>query len=412
MSVRESSVLSLTAASFQASTELASAVVYARDKDVSRHLRNVLLRRALRWKLSLLRFVDVHFVANTLQLDILREEEAVRELGNVVALCRWCAKWKEPVPTHARNVFIIVLGSIVTALLSLQVDGQLMQGQVKEGVGAVLSHLLQNFPPGPCGFLVHCQGILLKYSVRRSVVVCSVLKEVIDSDEQLAALHAQVTAYGMAAHQHSTSTAPAANTATNTPSMKRPATAMSPRGSATSSAQNCAPHAASDVANKKPRKSRPFGDSATDGVVATPQSQQGEDRPRADIKTEPYHVTSSFHTPHTPDTDADSGEMQLGSGTRAHHAPPSRLRANNSFLSAIMEVPTVASPEASTPQTEPPSVPQTPAPTTAVQHSTIANFEFAPGSAAKSAKSTPSTKEPSGRPAVVAHVSKKFGGGF
>ena len=407
------SVLCLVATSFRASIELASTVNYGADKDAARHQRNVLLRRALRWKLNLLRFVDVNFIISALQPGMMKEKEAVSELGGVVSLCRWCAKWKEPIPNHARNLFIVVLGAVVSTLLSQRreedasgsSEDQSLQVQVKAAISAVLGHLLQSFPPGPCSFLVHCQGILMKYSVKRSAEVCGVLKEAIGSDEHLAVLHAQVTAQGVAAHTSLTLSVP---TATSTPSTKRPAATMNAHGSALNSLQDSAVHSANDV-TKKPRRPRTVDDNSADRALATPQSQQLKGRPHNAVKTEVHHTPAS--TLRTPETGISA--MEPGSGAHMYHAQTSKLRDNKSFLSAIMEVPTVTSPQASTPKTGPGvSVSQTLTPLPSGQSSTSANFDFAPGSAAKGAMSSRAQTEPGSRPNVVAHISKKFGGGF
>eukprot|EP01032_Pedospumella_encystans_P012695 gene12695-14668_t len=423
------------------------------------------LRQVTRWILATTCFVDLDCAlqealqrcqaARASDTSDALFSSAVAQLQLLVSLYAHCAQVKEKVPIHVCNWAILVLGVVTAELLltpginEILIDGNEIKiktntadkvtavgskgnkKQKKDDVVqrlrtsflSVLKHLLVTAQPGQPELLTQCQGLFLKHSIPRSTEVCGLLKKILASDADLQALHTQVTHHSQAHQQHphgysSPRGAPTSSSALS----KRPASTQnldinSPAGE----------NSVNPTATKKMRKERPIASESTPPVLSSaPSLSRHTDKK---IKQEGFaqanstpegHVTyRTFDTSHSVAPSTSSALSNVASSS------VSRIRANNSFLSAIMEVPT-ASP---VPPELPPQLSQSdavlsPSATTPLQNS--AHLEFTPASTKRNlAVSENSRGDTSGevqvksesasqssKPVVVTHVSRKFGGGF
>ena len=403
----------------------------------------VRLRQELRWKMSLLRFVDINYELRGLARRGAFCEESkqsgaaqvdsfvVRELRIVLTLLSLCAEVKEPIPPHVRNMVMLILGSLLGA--HLQGKGKylrresdcrettatgiagvesILEEQLTSMVSKVLQHLLLGAPPSPAVPLVDvCQGLFFKYAIPCGTEVCGIINNLIVGDEKIAEIQAQIAGHRQAVAQALPSKDRAAY---GTPSIKR----SSSSSLAVDSDPPSAPASGASV-SKKQKTAPPPSDARESPILpTTPHTFPSFDIgvQGADASEQRNRVQKMPSRLHTPATAQSTGAAAATSSPRGS---TSKLRTNNSFLAAIMAAP-AASPEPAV--SAPRSASDTPASSQpqlarAMEGSPTASVSstFMSSIVSKPASTTAVThvrSEPPSRPPAVARVSKKFGAGF
>ena len=434
------------------------------DFDGLKARSDALLRQMMRWILAAMRFIDPVSVQHeaTQSLTIARASDipdallqcAVDELETVASLYAHCVRAKESVPGHVRNLCILVVGVVSAELLltpdidivltdNSKVDeplkltprGRVCKNQKKVPVDqqlrkkfmSVLKHLMVTAQPGQPELLTNCQGLFLKHSIPRGAEVCGLLKKILVSDADLRTLHTQVTHHSQAHQQHPPDDSSPRDVPTSSSALsKRPASTQNLDMISLVGESSVNP-----TATKKIRKERPIASESTPPVLTSAPSlsrhtdkkvkqegiAQANSTPEGHVT---YHAAQcTFNTSHSVASSASSASLNAPSSS------VSRIRANNSFLSAIMEVPTASPvPPELLPQLSQSDAVLSPAATAPLQYNE--QLEFTPasrkrnlavsenkgGDSAGEVQVKSESASQSSKPVVVTHVSRKFGGGF
>jgi hypothetical protein len=271
-----------------------------------------------------------------------------------------------------------------------------------------MHHLLLGAPPSPAVPLVEVsQGLFFKYTIPFSTEVCGIINNVIIRDHNIAAVQAQITGHRQAVAQALPSKDRAA---CGTPSIKR----SSSSSLAVDSPPPSAPASGASVSKKQKTAPPPSSSGALESPIVPTTPHTFPPLGLNQVQNMPSRL-------HTPATAQDTGGAAAATTvTSSPRGSTSKLRANNSFLAAIMEAP-AANPEPAV--SAPRSASDTPSsssqtqlaremegsPTVSVSFSFMSSIVSKPAS---TADVTHVKSEPPSRPPAVAHVSKKFGAGF